>query len=37
MTELLGRLLMDHNGVPLGPPGKRGRLDLAIYNTLSLS
>jgi hypothetical protein len=27
---------MDHDGVPLGPPEKRGRLDLALYSSFTL-
>ena len=30
------KFFMDHDGVPLGPPGKRGRLDLAMYSSLTL-
>ena len=30
------RFFMDHDGVPLGPPGKRGRLDLAMYSSLTI-
>ena len=30
------RFFMDHDGVPLGPAGKRGRLDLAMYASLTL-
>lgn len=29
-------LLMDHDGIPLGPPGKRGRLDLAMYASTTM-
>jgi hypothetical protein len=30
------RLFMDHTGTALGPPGKRGRLDLAMYSSLTV-
>jgi len=30
------KFFMDHDGIPLGPPGKRGRLDLAMYATLTV-
>jgi hypothetical protein len=30
------KLFMDHDGVPLGPPEKRGRLDLALYSSFTL-
>jgi len=29
------RLFMDHNGLSLGAPGRRGRLDLALYASLT--
>ena len=29
------RFFMDNDGIPLGPPGKRGRLDLAMYASLT--
>lgn len=28
------KFFMDHDGLPLGPPGQRGRLDLAMYATM---
>lgn len=28
-------LFMDHDGLPLGPPGKKGRLDLALYSSIT--
>ena len=28
---------MDHDGVPLGVPGKQGRLDLALYSSVTVS
>jgi hypothetical protein len=30
------KLLMDHTGVALGPPGQRGRLDLALYSSFTV-
>lgn len=27
---------MDHDGVPLGPPGKRGQLGLALYSSVTV-
>lgn len=30
------RLFMDHQGVPLGPPGTHGRLDLALYASMTV-
>jgi len=30
------KFFMDHSGTPLGPPGKRGRLDLALYASSTL-
>lgn len=29
------RFFMDHDGIPLGPPEKRGRLDLALYSSFT--
>jgi hypothetical protein len=30
------KLFMDHTGTPLGPPGGRGRIDLAMYSSFTL-
>jgi len=30
------KFFMDHDGAPLGPPGKRGRLDLALYSSFTV-
>ena len=30
------KFFMDHDGTPLGPPEKRGRLDLALYSSFTL-
>jgi hypothetical protein len=30
------RLFMDHTGTPLGPPGKRGRVDLSMYASMTV-
>lgn len=30
------KFFMDHDGVPLGPPEKQGRLDLALYSSLTM-
>ncbi len=27
---------MDHDGTPLGPPGGRGRVDLAMYSSFTV-
>lgn len=30
------RFFMDHDGAPLGPPGSKGRMDLALYASLTV-
>ena len=30
------QFFMDHDGLPLGPPGQRGRIDLALYSSVTV-